>query len=91
MKLYSQTGGYWMIDSKVGRVTTEEGLVIEPFYTFEKFKKTNFYNGQDGIRIIYLDENQTISERKFMVSLFFHNGLIYMVSLICCDVEVNKL
>lgn len=80
-----------MIDIKVGRVNTKEGLVIEPFYTFEKFNKTKFYKGQDGIRIIYLDENQTVLERKFIMSLFFRDGVIYIASLICCDVEITEL
>lgn len=80
-----------MIDVKTGRVITQEGLEIEPHYTFESFKATNYYKGQDGIRIIYLDEHQTILGRKFIMSLFFRDGVIYMLSLICCDVEVNEL
>lgn len=80
-----------MIDVKTGRVISQEGFEIEPHYTFDRFKTTKFYKGQDGIRIIYLDEHQTILKREFVINLFFHKGLIYMVSLICCDVEFSEL
>ena len=71
-----------MIDVTNGEVSTREGLVIGPNYSFDKFKTTKFYNGQDGVRIIYLDEHQTIYGRQFIMSLFFRDGIIYMVSLI---------
>ena len=31
-----------------------------------------------------------IDNRKYIVSLFFRNGKIYMVSLICCDKEFSE-
>ena len=79
-----------MIDVTNGEVSTREGLVIGPNYLFDKFKTTKFYNGQDGVRIIYLDEHQTIYGRQFIMSLFFRDGIIYMVSLICCDEEFSE-
>lgn len=79
-----------MMDIKEGKVITDEGLSINPYYTFEEFKLTKFYNEQDEIRIIYLDEKQTLCGRKFIVSLFFKNGVIYMTSLICCDVDIKE-
>ena len=39
-----------MIDVTNGEVSTREGLVIGPNYSFDKFKTTKFYNGQDGVR-----------------------------------------
>lgn len=42
------------------------------------------------MRIFYLDEQQIIDNRKYIVSLFFRNGKIYMVSLICCDKEFSE-
>lgn len=57
-----------MIDVTNGEVSTREGLVIGPNYSFDKFKTTKFYNGQDGVRIIYLDEHQTIYGRQFIMS-----------------------
>ena len=79
-----------MIDVTNGEVSTREGLVIGPNYSFDKFKTTKFYNGQDGVRIIYLDEHQTIYGRQFIMSLFFRDGIIYMVSLICCDEKFSE-
>lgn len=71
----------------------ENGIIIvdgEPFctgYSFEKFKKSPFYENQDGIKVIYLDGQKEIQGRKYIVSLFFKNYIIYMISLICCDVN----
>ena len=42
------------------------------------------------MRFIYLDEQQIIDNGKYIVSLFFRNGKIYMVSLICCDKEFSE-
>lgn len=70
-----------------GIINIDNELVVKPNFTFEQFKKTRFYNNQDGIRIIYLDGPQIIESRGYIVSLFFRNDKIYMVSLICCDQE----
>lgn len=72
-----------------GKVKTKEGFIVGPNYTFNEFKTSKFYNGQDGIRIVYLDERQTINNKKFIISLFFRENKIYMVSLICCDCEFS--
>ena len=76
-----------MIDIKRGEIKTKGGLIIYPNYTFNDFKSSRFYNGQDGVRVIYLDEKQMIDNQEFIVSLFFRNSKIYMLSLICCDFE----
>ena len=65
-------------------------LSIFPGFSFEQFKHTRFYKNQDGLRIIYLDEQQIIDNRKYIISLFFRDGKIYMVSLICCDKEFSE-
>ena len=65
-------------------------LTIFPGFSFEQFKKTKFYRNQDGMRLIYLSGQQLIDNRKYIVSLFFRNEKIYMVSLICCDKEVSE-
>lgn len=70
-----------------GIVKISDELIVSPGFSFEQFKKTKFYNGQDGIRIIYLDEMQVIDGRKYIVSLFFRADKIYMVSFMCCDKE----
>ncbi|MCD7835588.1 MAG: hypothetical protein LUG83_02815 [Lachnospiraceae bacterium] len=63
------------------------GEKFSPGYTFEDFKNSGFYNGQDGVRIIRLKETVRITENNYIVSLFFRNGILYMLSLICTDVD----
>jgi len=73
-----------------GFISISGKLTIYPGFSFEQFKHTKFYKDQDGIKMIYLDGQQRIDDRKYMVSLFFRNGKIYMVSLICCDKEFSE-
>ena len=79
-----------MLDISNGFFKILDELTIFPGLSFEQFKHTRFYKNQDGLRIIYLDEQQIIDNRKYIVSLFFRNGKIYMVSLICCDKEFSE-
>lgn len=78
------------MDIRKGIVEIDNELIVKPNFTFEQFKETKFYTNQDDIRIIYLDEPQIIKNRKYIVSLFFRNGKIYMLSLICCDEEYSE-
>ncbi len=73
-----------------GIIKVADGLIVAPNFTFGQFKKTKFYKNQDGIKIIYLDGYQVIEKRKYLVSLFFRNGKIYILSLICCDEEYSE-
>lgn len=75
---------------KDGFITISEELTIYPNFSFNQFKCTKFYKNQDGVRIIYLDEQQIIDNKKYMVSLFFRDSKIYMVSLICCDKKFSE-
>ena len=43
-----------------GLIRISEDLTIFPGYSFEEFKGTRFYKKQDGIKIIYLDGQQTM-------------------------------
>lgn len=79
-----------MIDISNGRITISDELKIFPGFSFEQFKHTRFYKNQDGIKIIYLEGIQNIDKRNYIVGLFFRNGKIYMVSLICCDKEFSE-
>lgn len=79
-----------MLDISNGFFKISDGLMIFPGFSFEQFKHTRFYKNQDALRIIYLDEQQIIDNRKYIVSLFFRKGRIYMVSLICCDKEFSE-
>lgn len=72
-----------------GIIVITQDLIIDPTYTFEQFRKTVYYNGQDGIRIIHLKGNFMIGGREFKVGFFFRNGMIYMLSLICCDIKIS--
>ena len=80
-----------MINTSNGLLKISDELTVFPGYSFEQFKHTKFYKNQDGIKIIYLDTQQSIDNRKFIVSLFFRNGKIYIVSLICCEQERKLL
>lgn len=73
-----------MIDLNNGTVKIAEDLIVFPNYSFDMFKETSFYNNQDGIRLIYLDKQQFIDGINYMVTLFFRNNKIYMLSLVCC-------
>lgn len=79
-----------MLDISNGFFKISDNLIIFPGFSFEQFKNTRFYKNQDGLRIFYLDEQQIIDNRKYIVSLFFRNGKIYMMSLICCDKEFSE-
>lgn len=79
-----------MLDICNGFLKISDELTIFPGFSFEQFKHTRFYKNQDGVKIIYLDEQQIIDNKKYIVSLFFRNGKIYMVSLICCDKEFSE-
>lgn len=79
-----------MLDINNGFFTISDELTIFPSFSFEQFKHTRFYENQDEVKIIYLDQQQIIDNRKYIVSLFFRNGKIYMVSLICCDKEFSE-
>ena len=72
---------------KDGIVAIKEGLIISPGYSFNDFKKTSFYNGQAGIRIIKIEGLIYIDNHKYLVDLFFLKGIIYRVSFVCCDRE----
>lgn len=79
-----------MIDIKKGIVKIADDLCISPNYSFDQFKKTSFYNNQDGIRIIYLEQQQCINGTNYLVSVFFRNNKIYMLSLVCCKEQYSE-
>lgn len=79
-----------MIDKEKGVIKINDQLEISSKYTFEEFKRTKYYKGQDGIRAIYLDGTQIIDGGKYVVGLFFKEGTIYMVSLVNCEKELSE-
>ena len=47
-----------MIDIKNGEFKVNDSLIFFPGFTFNDFRRTPYFRGQDGVRIIYLDEPQ---------------------------------
>lgn len=78
------------MDISNGIIKIDDGLVVMPNFTFQQFKKTRFYDNQDGIRIIYLAGQKIIENRKYIVGLFFRKGKLYMISLVCCDQKYSE-
>ena len=68
------------IDLKTGIIEIN-GEIIMPGYAFED-------KGQDGIRIIRINDTVQIGKNKFIASFFFRNKVLYMISIICVDVEI---
>ncbi|MEE0866362.1 MAG: hypothetical protein U0L98_06190 [Clostridia bacterium] len=63
-----------------------DGEEFYPGYTFEDFKKTHFYNNQDGISIIQLKKMIDILEHKYIVTLsFWINNNLHKIILDCAD------
>ena len=54
-----------MLDIRNGFLKISDELTIFPGFSFEQFKHTRFYKNQDGVRIIYLDEQQIIDNKKY--------------------------
>ena len=75
------------MDLKTGIIEIN-GEIIMSGYTFEDFRNTKFYKGQDGIRIIRINDTVQIGKNKFIASFFFRNKVLYMISIICVDVEI---
>ncbi|MCR5529634.1 MAG: hypothetical protein K6F49_10495 [Saccharofermentans sp.] len=76
-------------DIRNGILRLSEDLIMSPGYTFEDFKKTSYYKGQDGIRVITLDDRYNIEGNTFLVSLVFVDGRLDNVSLFCTDEEFS--
>ena len=70
-----------------GVISFSDDLVITSGYTFEQFRNTRYYKGQNPERVFWLDEKFMFQGHSFMVGLFFRSGVIYMLSLLCCDME----
>ncbi|WP_236354814.1 hypothetical protein [Konateibacter massiliensis] len=74
-----------MIDIKTGIFKIDDDLIFSPNFSYDDFKKTPYFKGQDSIRMIYLDNKQRIDGKTYIVSFFFREEKIYMISLINCD------
>ena len=70
-----------------GVISLSDDLVITSGYTFDQFRSTRYYEEQKPERVFWLNEKFMFQGHSFMVSLFFRSGVIYMLSLLCCDLE----
>ena len=70
-----------------GVISLSDDLVITSGYTFDQFRATRYYKGQKPERVFWLDEKFIFQGHSFMAGLFFRNGVIYTLSLLCCDRE----
>ena len=70
-----------------GIISLSDDLVITSGYTFDQFQSTRYYKGQNPERAFWLEEKFMLQGHTFMAGLFFRNGVIYMLSLLCCDLE----
>lgn len=80
-----------MIELEKGIVKLADDLVIRPGYSFAEFKQSKYYDHQDGILIVELEDKVYLDGRCYYADLFFRNGVIYMLSLCCCDREFTEL
>ena len=77
----------WQSVINKGVISLSDDLVITSGYTFDQFRSTRYYERQNPERVFWLDEKYMFQGHSFMVSLFFRSGVIYMLSLLCCDLE----
>ena len=70
-----------------GIISLSDDLVITSGYTFDQFRATRYYKGQKPERVFWLEEEFMLQGHTFMAGLFFRNDVIYMLSLLCCDLE----
>ncbi|HAA9884644.1 TPA_asm: hypothetical protein GIM18_14625 [Listeria monocytogenes] len=79
-----------MLNTVNGELKINDELIVHPEYQFDKFKNTEYYDGQDGIKIIYLEKIQKIDTYHYFVNLFFKEKQLYSVSLINCDQNISE-
>ena len=79
-----------MNDISKGVVSLSDDLAIASGYTFDQFRATRYYKGQNPERAFWLEKKFMLQGHTFMAGLFFRNGVIYMLSLLCCDLEDRK-
>lgn len=64
------------------------GEIFAPGYTFEDFQRSTFFEGQDAVRIIRLNDTVKIGGNNFITSLFFRNKILYMLSMMSVDIDI---
>ena len=75
------------MDLKYGIIKIN-GEIFAPGYTFEDFQRSTLFEGQDAVRIIRLNDTVKIGGNNFITSLFFRNKILYMLSMMCVDIDI---
>lgn len=78
-----------MINTENGMIIFDNKFSVMPGYTFSMFKKTSYYDKQDGIKIVRLKEHLFLSSEELIVSLIFRDEILYCVSLIAIGKEYD--
>ncbi len=79
-----------MINLKTGEIRVNRELTLSPWFTFEDFKNTSFFDNHDGIKSIQLKEKQTIGNNSYFVSFFFRNSKLYAITLMLADMSISE-
>jgi len=79
-----------MINLKTGEIRVNRELTLSPWFTFEDFKNTSFFDNHDGIKSIQLKEKQTIDNNSYFVSFFFRNSKLYAITLMLADMSISE-
>ncbi len=64
------------------------GEVISPGYIFEDFQNSVFYEGQDGVMVIQINDAMQIEGNHYLISFFFRNKVLHLLSLVCIDIDI---
>lgn len=79
-----------MINLKTGEIRVNKEVTLSPWFTFEDFKNTSFYDNHDGIKSIQLKGKQTIDNKSYFVSFFFRNYKLYAITLMIADLSISE-
>ena len=77
------------VDRKTGFIRIDEDLIFYPGYSFEEFRMSKHYRGEDGILMISLQDKYWIGTNEFYVSFFFRKNKLYMVSYLIHDKRIT--
>lgn len=68
-----------MINLIDGSIVMDNKFILSHKLSFDEFKRSNYYNNENEIRMIYLDGMHKIEDNYFYISLYFKNGFLKQV------------
>jgi hypothetical protein len=80
-----------MININNGVVKIENNLVLSSKYSFDEFKRSNYYNNQSEERIIQLGAIQNNESNNIYTSLFFQEGNLKQIFLMLDDPNIQSI